>query len=134
MDSCLRLWDYVSGTVKKTYSGHKNEGFSIGGCFGSVDGKPFIAAPSEDGEIVLWDVKNKEVVQRIKGHTGVCFWVDVYEDTMASAGQDGKIRVYKHQSQEAAKEVNGVADVNEALGDLVVTDSLLQSEDIKQES
>ena len=134
MDSCLRLWDYVSGTVKKTYSGHKNEGFSIGGCFGSVDGEPFIAAPSEDGEIVLWDVKNKEVVQRIDGHTGVCFWVDVHKDIMASAGQDGRIRVYKHQNPEAAKIMNGVTGVNEALGDLAVTDPLIKNEDIEQET
>ncbi|KAJ2981527.1 hypothetical protein NUW58_g6665 [Xylaria curta] len=134
MDSCLRLWDYVSGTVKKTYSGHKNEGFSIGGCFGSVDGEPFIAAPSEDGDIVLWDVGNKEVVQRIKGHTGVCFWVDVCDDIMVSAGQDGKIRVYKHQNPNAPKEINDVAVVNEALGDLMVTDPPLKNEDIKKEN
>ncbi|KAI0974539.1 WD40-repeat-containing domain protein [Xylaria arbuscula] len=134
MDSCLRLWDYVSGTVKKTYSGHKNEGFSIGGCFGAVDGEPFIAAPSENGEVVLWDVKNKEVVQRIKGHTGVCFWVDTYEDIMASAGQDGKIRVYKHHNPGATEELNGVARVNEALGGLVVADLPLQNEDMKQET
>lgn len=132
MDSCLRLWDYVSGSVKKTYSGHKNVGYSIGGCFGSVDGEPFIAAPSEDGEIVLWDVKNKAVVQRIRGHAGVCFWVDVHEDLMVSAGQDGRIRVYKHHDPSAVaasaaaatiKEgINGVAGVNEAMGDLMVTD------------
>ncbi|KAI0101677.1 WD40-repeat-containing domain protein [Nemania sp. FL0031] len=133
LDSCLRLWDYVSGTVKKTYSGHQNQGFSIGGCFGSVDGEAFIAAPSEDGEIVLWDVKNKEVVQRITGHDGVCFWVDVHEDIMVSAGQDRKIRVYKHHNSEAAKGINGVADVNEAMGDLMVSDLPLKSEDIKKE-
>ncbi|KAI0409600.1 WD40-repeat-containing domain protein [Xylaria palmicola] len=131
MDSCLRLWDYVSGTVKKTYSGHKNQGFSIGGCFGSVDGQPFIAAPSEDGEIVLWGVKDKGVVQRIKGHEGVCFWVDTYEDMMVSAGQDGKIRVYKHDGPQ--KSIGDVAHVNEALGDLMVTDSPLKNEDIKEE-
>ncbi|KAI1157169.1 WD40-repeat-containing domain protein [Nemania diffusa] len=134
LDSCLRLWDYVSGAVKKTYSGHKNEQFSIGGCFGSVDGEPFIASPSEDGKIVLWDVKNKEVVQRIEGHTDVCFWVDVCDDIMVSAGQDGKIRVYKHQNPETVKEINGVATVNEALGDLMVTDLPLKSEDIKKET
>jgi COMPASS component SWD3 len=136
MDSCLRLWDYVSGTVKKTYSGHKNEGFSIGGCFGSVGETAFIAAPSEDGGIVLWDVESKEVIQRIEGHTGVCFWVDVWEDIMVSAGQDGKIRVYKHRGPEAAEKVNGVAliaDVNGVLDNLESTDSPPKDEDIKME-
>lgn len=133
-DSCLRLWDYVSGEVKKTYQGHENGRFSIGGCFGILKndndddgegnknnndddggsngnsndnsdnatgkkgGQAFIAAASEDGDVVLWDVKTKEVVQRIRrAHDGVCFWVDVHGDTMVSAGQDGKIKVYRHQ-------------------------------------
>ena len=39
MDSCIRLWDYVSGSVKKTYQGHKNGGYSIGGCFSVVGGR-----------------------------------------------------------------------------------------------
>ena len=143
-DSCLRLWDYVSGSVKKTYQGHENGKFSVGGCFGilrdddeeeaDVDdhtnaitngdddsknagdgskeengahsrgsrgggrGQAFIAAASEDGDIVLWDVRTKEVVQRIRGaHDGVCFWVDVHGDTMVSAGQDGRIKVFRHE-------------------------------------
>lgn len=135
-DSCLRLWDYVSGTVKKTYQGHENGKFSIGGCFGvlrdenenedqdqdeyqgeeeddralTTNGarrrggrartQAFIAAPSEDGDIVLWDVRTKEVVQRIRGaHDGVCFWVDVHGDTLVSAGQDGRIKVFRQQQR-----------------------------------
>ncbi|KAI1213899.1 WD40 repeat-like protein [Annulohypoxylon truncatum] len=164
MDSCLRLWDYVSGTVKKTYQGHQNSGFSIGGCFGTVpssssdnddnsngtsdeSGRAFIAAPSEDGAVVLWDVKTKEVVQRIDGaHDGVCFWVDVHGDTMVSAGKDGRIKVYKHRRPGAASaKVNGVAaagakDVNmedgvaaTANGDGTGSISPLKDEDVKKE-
>ncbi len=36
LDSCIRLWDYVEGRCLKTYQGHRNEKFSIGGCFGVV--------------------------------------------------------------------------------------------------
>lgn len=54
----------------------------------------------------MWDVTSKEVVQRVDGHKeGVCFWVDVYEDLMVSAGQDHTVRVYRHQRQ--TEEVNG---------------------------
>lgn len=108
MDSCIRLWDYVSGSVKKTYQGHENSAFSIGGCFGCVDGEnAFVVAASEDGDIVLWDVKTKAIVQRIdKAHDGVCFWVDVKGDTMVSCGQDGKIKVFQHRGPEA---INGTA-------------------------
>lgn len=98
MDSCIRLWDYVSGSVKKTYQGHKNSGFSIGGTFSVVDGKAYVTTASEDGDIVLWDIRTKEIVQRIeKAHDGVCFWVDVHGDTMVSCGQDGKIKVFRHR-------------------------------------
>lgn len=96
LDNCIRLWDYVSGSVKKTYQGHMNENFAVGGCFGVIDGEPFVASASEDGGIVLWNVKTKEVLQRIEGHKGVCFWVDVHGDTMVSAGQDHTIKVYRH--------------------------------------
>jgi COMPASS component SWD3 len=124
-DSCIRLWDYVAGSVKKTYQGHINGNFTIGGCFGVLqreavsglalgDGLqseqhgehgradaeeeyPFIASASEDGDVVLWDVRSKAVIQRVHGHEGVCFWVDVHGDTMVSGGQDGTIKIYRHR-------------------------------------
>ncbi|KAG5981777.1 hypothetical protein E4U55_002579 [Claviceps digitariae] len=102
LDNCIRLWDYVAGTVKKTYQGHRNEKFAIGGCFGVLEGEPFVASASEDGDIVLWDVKNKEILQRVPtGHRGVCFWVDVNGETMASAGQDHSVRLYRHVEGDA---------------------------------
>jgi COMPASS component SWD3 len=98
MDSCIRLWDYVSGSVKKTYQGHVNKAFSIGGCFAVVEGEAFIVASSEDGDIVIWDVNSKEVVQRIEGvHRGPCFWVDAVGDTLVSCGKDGSIKVFTHK-------------------------------------
>ncbi|KAH9909358.1 WD40 repeat-like protein [Xylariomycetidae sp. FL2044] len=129
-DSCLRLWDYVSGSVKKTYQGHENAKFSIGGCFGSTisesggDPAAFIAAASEDGDVVLWDVKTKEVVQRIsRAHDGVCFWVDICGDTMVSAGQDGKIRVYKHTTPGSAnRKENGEEQEDEQGGEPMEVD------------
>ncbi|KAK3309561.1 WD40-repeat-containing domain protein [Chaetomium strumarium] len=117
LDSSIRLWDYVSGSVKKTYQGHTNKGFSIGGCFGVISGaeegtkeedgddgsarrQAFIVSASEDGDIVMWDVGSKTVLQRIKGaHEGVCFWVDVHRGTMVSAGQDGLIKVFRHRAR-----------------------------------
>ncbi|KAF4449459.1 WD repeat-containing [Fusarium albosuccineum] len=96
LDNCIRLWDYVAGSVKKTYQGHINEKFAVGGCFGVLDGAPFIASASEDGSIVLWDVVSKTVLQRVEGHAGVCFWVDVHGETMVSSGQDNTVKVYRH--------------------------------------
>jgi COMPASS component SWD3 len=118
----------VSGSVKKTYQGHANSGFSIGGCFAVITASPdddeatdgrrrtkaFIASASEEGDIIFWDVTSKEIVQRIKhAHDGVCFWVDVNGDTMVSAGKDGTIKVFRNRravKSRAEDKINGVAD------------------------
>ncbi|KAL1872091.1 WD domain protein [Diaporthe australafricana] len=145
-DSCVRLWDFINMpcAVKKTYQGHVNEGYSVGGCFGVVrrrlprsgrkpvangdigqDGEeeaalngeepagdgvegvggedesvPFVASASEDGDVVMWGVRTKEVVQRIQhAHAGVCFWVDVHSasGTMVTCGDDRRIVVHRHR-------------------------------------
>ncbi|PHH81241.1 hypothetical protein CDD82_1218 [Ophiocordyceps australis] len=78
LDNCVRLWDFVSGSVKKTYQGHGNEKYAIGSCFAILHGEPFIVSASEEGDVIVWDVQNKQIVQRVPGHGGVvCFWVDV---------------------------------------------------------
>jgi COMPASS component SWD3 len=106
LDSCIRLWDYIPhpSTVKKTYQGHRNAGFSIGGCFGtSPGGGSFVASASEDGDVVLWDVRSKDIVQRLpRVHNGVCFWVDVCGSTMVSCGKDGRIVVFRDSAAAAA--------------------------------
>lgn len=154
-DSCVRLWDFINMpcAVKKTYQGHVNEGYSIGGCFGVVrrrrprgarkpaqngdvgqlngagedeaindeepagdeqgeeeyedDGVPFVASASEDGDVVMWDVRTKEIVQRIpRAHDGVCFWVDVHSasGTMITCGYDKRIVVHRHKQLEQEPE------------------------------
>lgn len=146
-DSCIRLWDFINTpcTVKKTYQGHINKNYSVGGCFGVLrsmrkftittstntngdegDGEEyqeeqweesgrvaFVTSASEEGDIVLWDVKSKEILQRISvAHDGVCFWVDVHGETgtMVSCGQDGRIVVFRHrysEVEEVSLKVNG---------------------------
>jgi COMPASS component SWD3 len=127
LDSCIRLWDYVAqpSIVKKTYQGHLNKRFSIGGCFGRLADKkgssskkkkhkPFVAAASEDGDVVLWDVGSKAVVQRLRGahRNGVVFWVDVCGATMVSCGQDGWINVYRHTEEDEEDSEKIEADKN----------------------
>lgn len=103
IDSCVRLWDYVSGTCKKTYQGHKNVKYSLGGAFGyglsdqRDKTEAFIVSGSEDGDIVFWDVSSKEVIQRVSGHEGVVCWVDASpgpSSTVVSGGLDGTVRVW----------------------------------------
>lgn len=52
---------------------------------------------SEDGEIFFWDVRTKEVVQRVSGHEGVVCWVDTspgFSGTIVSGGLDGTVRIW----------------------------------------
>jgi COMPASS component SWD3 len=103
LDSCIRLWNYVDGRAVKTYQGHVNAKFSIGGAFGAY-GTPeypfaFIASGSEDGSVWLWDVGTKNVLQKIEGaHQGVVLGVDTHptEPLMVSGGADRTVRVWRY--------------------------------------
>lgn len=63
---------------------------------------------SEDGAIVMWDVKSKDVVQRLEGeHKGPVLGVDVNaggmgngKNMLASCGMDGKIVMWRAEEEE----------------------------------
>jgi COMPASS component SWD3 len=104
LDSCIRLWDYIEGKGRcvKTYQGHKNNEYSLAGAFGTYGGElphqcAFVVSGSENGEIVLWDVSSKNVLQRLDGHTDVVLSVDTHptEKLIASGGLDRTVRIYK---------------------------------------
>ena len=110
LDSCVRLWDYVTGACKKTYQGHVNAKFSIGGAFGiNEDEEGFIVSGSEDGELLFWDFRSKEIAQRVDGHDGVVCWVDTSPGPnrlVVSGGMDGTVRIWANG--DAGGGMNGV--------------------------
>ena len=112
VDNCLRLWDYVEGRCVKTYQGHSNQKYSISGAFGTYDitsgsanklspvqctQQAFIASGSEDGDIVLWDVSSKRIMQRLQGHDGPVLGVDTHpsQSSIVSCGMDGTVRIWQ---------------------------------------
>ena len=113
LDSCIRLWDYVAGTCKKTYQGHVNKKYSLGGAFGIGGTEGFIASGSENGEIIFWDVKTKNIVQRVAGHEGVVLWVDTSpgpSGTLVSGGIDGTVRIWV-DTNEPEHNINVIAEM-----------------------
>ena len=115
LDSCIRLWDYVSGTCKKTYQGHVNNKYSLGAAFGTSKGEPFIASGSEDGDILFWDIRSKEVVQRVTGHRGVVCWIDTCPDgsgKLVSGGIDGTVSIWVDVEEEDQRHHNGLGEMD----------------------
>lgn len=117
LDSSVRLWNYVEGRCVKTYQGHKNERFSLGGAFGTygdaANPHAFIASGSEDGSIFLWDVSSKNVLQRLEGHGGPVMGVHTHpsERKLVSGGLDKTVRVWVSDDAGPAEEeisANGV--------------------------
>jgi COMPASS component SWD3 len=114
LDGSIRLWDYVEGLCKKTYQGHENKKYSIGGAFGVYGKEAFVVSGSEDGSIVLWDVKSKNILQRLDGHDGVALWVEThpYLDLIVSCGLDAKVKIWINED---VKEEEATGDEETAL-------------------
>lgn len=123
LDSCVRLWDYIEGKGKcvKTYQGHVNKNYSLSGAFGTYgtpSSKPqtptieyaFIASGTEEGNVIIWDVSSKNVLQRLQGHTEPVLSVDTHptEKLIASAGLDRVVRIWKATNTPGKAKEDGV--------------------------
>ena len=91
-----------------------NKKYSLGGAFGISSTEGFIVSGSEDGDILFWDVRSKEVVQRVSGHEGVVCWVDTSPGPscmVVSAGLDGTVRIWVDVNEDE-EGVNGMSRLN----------------------
>ena len=126
LDSSIRLWNYIDakGRCVKTYQGHENVKYSIGGAFGTYENedgsmeKAVVASGDEDGRIFVWDVVSKKVLQQLEGHEGVVFGVDTWSQggLMVSCGADKTVRIWEreegegYEDEEAAQVTEEVVD------------------------
>eukprot|EP00879_Flechtneria_rotunda_P026913 GHRR01028758.1.p1 GENE.GHRR01028758.1~~GHRR01028758.1.p1 ORF type:complete len:217 (+),score=70.32 GHRR01028758.1:881-1531(+) len=106
LNNKARLVNFETGKVAKTYTGHKNSNFCSQMTFvTTVGSNPLIAAGSEDGSILLWDVNSKQVVNQIPGRASsdeagdghcapvLCMSTHQLQPLLASAGHDGDCTV-----------------------------------------
>ena len=95
----------MEGRCVKTYQGHKNTKYSIAGAFGvyGAGEQAFAASGSEDGNIYLWDVPSKNILQTMEGHESVVLGLDTLSgpDLIASCGIDRTVRVWSTSEEEA---------------------------------
>jgi WD40 repeat protein len=70
------------------------------GCFG-LNGE--IISGSENGELVVWDVGSKDVIQRWQGHNDVVLGVDFCRTDgrkLASCSADGSVKLWRGVSSD----------------------------------
>lgn len=87
-----------------------NTKYSLGGAFGISNTEGFIVSGSEDGNLVFWDVKTKDVIQKVGGHEGVVCWVDTSPQPngpVVSGGLDGTVRIWVNVNEDG-EEIEGV--------------------------
>jgi COMPASS component SWD3 len=145
LDSCIRLWNYIEGKGKcvKTYQGHINKTYSLSGAFGTygaasnggqaLEGRQegqageyaFIASGDEEGNILLWDVSSKNVLQKLEGHGDAVLSVDTHptERLIASAGLDRTIRVWNAVDGEHASNGVRVEEDTKLNGNAIIADA-----------
>lgn len=143
VDNCIRLWDFVTGQCKKTYQGHKNSKYSIAGSFGVWEEEAFLVSPSEDGRIVFWNVKTKNILQDIKAHGDavMCVGTDATSSRIVSCDRAGYIKVWEPAEEGEVQDgdqipmvTDGMKNVDLINGDAVDGDDAMDEADAGSEA
>jgi len=94
LDSSMRLIDRETGDQLLSYEGHINERYRIHSSFAWDNS--VVLSPSEDGDVVFWDLVNGTVLHRIKHGTGLTLASATHPKVrvIATAGEDGVLKVW----------------------------------------
>ncbi|MCJ1330756.1 hypothetical protein MMC10_007443 [Thelotrema lepadinum] len=93
LDSTIRLFDKGNGQLLQSYKGHSNENYRIRSTLAFADAA--VISGSEDGCIILWDLLDGIVLEKLQAHGGKVVSAVSWNSALgkkewASAGSDGK--------------------------------------------
>ncbi|XP_048880810.1 WD repeat-containing protein 26-like isoform X2 [Brienomyrus brachyistius] len=92
----VHLWDLQDRTLVRKYQGVTQGFYTIHSCFGGLN-EDFIASGSEDHKVYIWHKRSELPIADLSGHTrtvNCVSWNPVYPGLMASASDDGTVRIW----------------------------------------
>uniref|UniRef100_A0AAG5D810 CTLH domain-containing protein n=1 Tax=Anopheles atroparvus TaxID=41427 RepID=A0AAG5D810_ANOAO len=95
----LHLWDLQDKCLVRRFQGVTQSNYTIYSCFGGVN-ESFVASGSEDNKVYIWHIRREEPLATLIGHTrtvNCVSWNPVYPSLLASASDDGTVRIWGPQ-------------------------------------
>jgi len=105
-DCTVKIWDFKSGKLLKTLEGRHTAGINDiawGGQSGAL------CSASDDGTIIVHDVKTWRIRHKLNGHIRPVFCVDMSKDEslIVSGGMDFKVRIWSSRTGRCEKILPG---------------------------
>ncbi|XP_050073988.1 WD repeat-containing protein 26 homolog [Anopheles maculipalpis] len=107
----LHLWDLQDKCLVRRFQGVTQGNYTIYSCFGGVN-ESFVASGSEDNKVYIWHIRREEPLATLIGHTrtvNCVSWNPVYPSLLASASDDGTVRIWGPQQPQTQWTANGGA-------------------------
>lgn len=97
----LHLWDLQDKCLVRRFQGVCQGNYTIYSCFGGIN-ESFVASGSEDNKVYIWHIRREEPLATLTGHTrtvNCVSWNPVYPALLASASDDGTVRIWGPKTQ-----------------------------------
>ncbi|RXW20451.1 hypothetical protein EST38_g5407 [Candolleomyces aberdarensis] len=95
-DSTVRLWDVITGELKRVLKGHTQKVYSV-----ALDlGRNQAYSGSMDGTARVWDLRTGDCRHTLTGHTSLVGLIELSPSHLVSASADATLRIWDPDSGE----------------------------------